>query len=193
MLWALSTDDFQMITSRQPGLRRSLGRNVRARLSRTDQMQAVLRLSQMPIFAQLPPATIQAIAQRMVLQHVPAGERVYRIGEVGDAMYLVENGEIELTAENAMGVVEEIGRIGPESHFGELSLLTGQIRTKTPPPPATPTSGCSTNRPGCAGGAEPGHRQGVEPGRCHAPGQRRPDRRAGAAAVCLLADLNPPT
>lgn len=130
LLWALSADDFQMIASRQPGLRRSLGRNVSARLSRADQMQAVMRLSQMPIFAQLPPATIQAIAQRMVLQHVPAGERVYRVGEVGDAMYLVESGEIELTAENAVGVVEEIGRIGPEGFFGELSLLTGQIRVE---------------------------------------------------------------
>lgn len=130
LLWALSADNFQMIASRQPGLRRSLGRNVSARLSRADQMQAVMRLQQMPIFAQLPPATIQGIAQRMVLQHVPAGERVYRIGEAGDAMYLVENGEIELTAENAVGVVEEIGRIGPDGFFGELSLLTGQIRVE---------------------------------------------------------------
>ena len=130
LLWALLADDFQMIASRQPGLRRSLGRNVRARLSRTDQTQAALRLSQMPIFTQLPPATIQAIAQRMVLQHIPAGERVYRIGESGDAMYLVENGEIELTAENAVGVVEEIGRVGPEGFFGELSLLTGQMRVE---------------------------------------------------------------
>ncbi|MFO7631053.1 MAG: cyclic nucleotide-binding domain-containing protein, partial [Caldilinea sp.] len=130
LMWALSADDFQMIASRQPGLRRSLGRNVSARLSRADQMQAVMRLSQMPIFSQLPPATIQGIAQRMVLQHVPAGERVYRIGEVGDAMYLVENGEIELTAENAVGIVEEIGRIGSDGFFGELSLLTGQIRVE---------------------------------------------------------------
>ncbi len=130
LLWALSAENFQMIASRQPGLRRSLGRNVSARLSRADQMQAVMRLQQMPIFAQLPQATIQGIAQRMILQHVPAGERVYRVGEAGDAMYLVESGEIELTAENAVGVVEEIGRIGPEGFFGELSLLTGQIRVE---------------------------------------------------------------
>ncbi len=130
LLWALLADDFQMIASRQPGLRRSLGRNVSARLSRADQMQAVMRLSQMPIFAQLPPVTIQEIARRMVLQHVPAGERVYRIGEIGDAMYLVESGEIELTAENSVGIVEEIGRIGSDGFFGELSLLTGQIRVE---------------------------------------------------------------
>ena len=130
ILWALSTDDFQAINSRQPGLRRSLGRNVRSRLSRNDQGAAAMRLRAMPIFEELPPQTMQAIVARMVLQHVPAGERVYRIGEAGDALYLIESGEIELTAENAVGVVEEIGRIGAGSHFGEHSLLTAQIRTE---------------------------------------------------------------
>ena len=91
---------------------------------------AAMRLRAMPIFEDLPPQTMQAIVARMVLQHVPAGERVYRIGEAGDALYLIESGEIELTAENAVGVVEEIGRIGAGSHFGEQSLLTGQIRTE---------------------------------------------------------------
>ena len=128
LLWALSVEDFQSIASRQPGLRRSLGRNVSARLSRTDQAQAAFRLAQMPIFAQLPQAALQGLAQRMVLQHVPAGERVYRIGELGDAFYLVESGEIELTAENAVGIVEETGRIGANGFFGELSLFAGQIR-----------------------------------------------------------------
>ena len=130
ILWALSTDDFGAINSRQPGLRRSLGRNVRSRLSRNDQGAAAMRLRAMPIFEDLPPQTMQAIVARMVLQHVPAGERVYRIGEAGDSLYLIESGEIELTAENAVGVVEEIGRIGAGSHFGEQSLLTGQIRTE---------------------------------------------------------------
>jgi cAMP-dependent protein kinase regulator len=130
LVWALSAEDFHTIAGRQPGLRRALAHNVSARLSRRDQMQAAMRLAQMPIFAPLPPATIQAIAQRMVLQHVPAGDRVYRAGELGDAMYLVESGEVELTAENAAGVVEEIGRIGADGFFGELSLLTGQIRVE---------------------------------------------------------------
>ena len=68
ILWALSTDDFQAINSRQPGLRRSLGRNVRSRLSRNDQSAAGLRLLQMPIFEELPPQTMQAI----VPAHGPA-------------------------------------------------------------------------------------------------------------------------
>ncbi|MFN8495139.1 MAG: cyclic nucleotide-binding domain-containing protein [Caldilineaceae bacterium] len=130
LLWVLPTENFQAVNSRHPGLRRSLGRNVRARLGRADQAQAALRLAQMPLFAEVPPQSMQAIAQRMVLQHVPAGERVYRIGESGDALYLIENGEIELTEENANGVVEEKARIGANGFFGEMSLFTGLIRTE---------------------------------------------------------------
>ncbi|MCE7983584.1 MAG: hypothetical protein DYG89_20615 [Caldilinea sp. CFX5] len=130
LVWVLSAENFQGINSSHPGLRRSLGRNVRSRLGKADQAQAVLRLSQMPLFAEVPPQSLQAIAQRMVLQHIPAGERVYRIGEAGDAIYMVENGEIELTEENASGVVEEKARVAGGGFFGEMSLLTGLIRTE---------------------------------------------------------------
>ncbi|MCB0062045.1 MAG: cyclic nucleotide-binding domain-containing protein, partial [Caldilineaceae bacterium] len=130
LLWVLSEESFQSINSTNPGLRRSLGRNVRAKLGKADQSQAVLRLSQMPLFAEVPPQSLQAIAQRMVLQHFPAGERVYRIGEAGDAIYFLENGEIELTEENSNGVVVEKARVGAGGFFGEMSLLTGVIRTE---------------------------------------------------------------
>jgi CRP-like cAMP-binding protein len=130
LLWTLSADSFHAINSRHPGLRRSLARSVRARLGRADQAQAVMRLTQMPIFAEVPPNVVQAMAQRMVVQHVPAGDRVYRIGEAGDALYLVEQGEVELTAENAMGVIEEKARVGAGNFFGEMSVLTSQVRTE---------------------------------------------------------------
>ena len=130
LLWGFSADTFHAVNSRHPGLRRSLARAMKARLSRTDQVQAVARLQQMPLFADAPVPVMQALAQRMVLQHVPAGDRVYRVGEAGEALYLVEQGEIELTAENAMGVIEEKARIGGNGFFGELSVLTGQVRTE---------------------------------------------------------------
>ena len=129
-LWRLAAEDFQAISTRNPGLRRSLGRSVRSRLGRADQAQASMRLASMPLFAQLPQPVVDAMAQRMVLQYAPAGERVYRVGEAGDAVYFIENGEIELTAENASGVVEELARIGADGFCGEQSLLSGQIRTE---------------------------------------------------------------
>ncbi|RIK42505.1 MAG: hypothetical protein DCC55_08700 [Chloroflexi bacterium] len=130
LVWTLPAESFQAVNSRHPGLRRGLGRHVRGRLNRNDQAQAARRLAQMPIFAEVPPNTLQAMAHRLVLQHVPAGERVYRVGEAGDALYLIESGEIELTEENASGVVEEKARISAGGFFGEMSLLTGLIRTE---------------------------------------------------------------
>ena len=128
LLWVVTPDDFSAVAAHHPGLRRSLARTTRTRLGRTDQSQAVLRLAQMPIFADAPPQAMQTLAQRMVVQHVPAGERVYTVGEVGDALYLVESGEIELSAENPSGVMEEVARVGKGGFFGEMGLLTGQIR-----------------------------------------------------------------
>ena len=129
-MWRLSAEDFQAISARNPGLRRSLGRSVRSRLGKADQAKAIARLAGMPLFAQLPQAVIEAIVQRMVLQYAPAGERIYRIGDAGEAIYFIEAGEVELTAENTSGVVEELARIGDEGFFGEHSLITGQIRTE---------------------------------------------------------------
>ena len=130
VVWILTAENFAALSRQYPGLRRSLGRTVRTHLSRGDQAQAALRLSQMPIFSDLPAPTLQAIAQRIVLRHASAGDRIYRVGEVGDALHIVEEGEIELTAENANGVVEELARIGPGAFCGEMSLLTGQIRSE---------------------------------------------------------------
>jgi CRP-like cAMP-binding protein len=66
----------------------------------------------------------------MVLQHAPAGERVYMIGDASDALFFIENGEVELTAENASGVVEELARVSGGGFFGDIGLLTGQARTE---------------------------------------------------------------
>lgn len=130
LLWTLSHDDFVAVSAQHPGLRRSLARNARMRLNKSDQAQAVLRLGQISVWGEAAPQTMQAVAQRMVLQHVPAGERVYMMGEAGDALYLIESGEVELTSENASGALEVLARIGDDGHFGERGVLTGQIRTE---------------------------------------------------------------
>lgn len=130
LLWVLTADDFATISHQHPGLRRTMARSSRVRLSKADQAQVVLRLAQMPLFAEATPPSLQAVAQRMVLQHAPAGERVYMMGDASDALYFIESGEIGLTAENASGVLEEVSRVGAGGYFGEVGLLTGQVRTE---------------------------------------------------------------
>jgi len=128
LIWTLPAATFYSLSSQFPLLRRTLGRHSRSRLSVADQTQAVVRLAQTPLFAQLEPASLHAIVQRLVLQHVPAGEPIYRLGDASDAMFLVDQGEVELTAENESGVLQELARVGVGSFFGAMSLLTGEDR-----------------------------------------------------------------
>ena len=128
--WMLSAADFQAISTQQPGIRRALAHSVCTSLGRDDRAQAVLWLAEMPMFREVSPDTLRAVAARMQLQHAPAGERVYMMGDSGDALYLIESGEVEQTAQNTSGVVEEVARIGGGGFFGEMGLLTGQIRAE---------------------------------------------------------------
>lgn len=128
LIWTLPAATFYSLSSQFPLLRRTLGRHSRSRLSVADQTQAVVRLAQTPLFAELEPANLHAIVQRLVLQHVPAGEPIYRLGDASDALFLVDQGEVELTAENESGVLQELARIKVGSFFGAMSLLTGEDR-----------------------------------------------------------------
>ena len=128
LVWTLPAATFYSLSSQFPLLRRTLGRHSRSRLSVADQTQAVVRLAQTPIFAHLEPANLHAIVQRLVLQHVPAGESIYRLGDNSDALFLVDHGEVELTAENDSGVLQELARISVGNYFGAMSLLTGEDR-----------------------------------------------------------------
>ena len=129
-VWSLPAATFHSLSSQYPHLRRALGRHSRSRLSLTDQTQAVVRLAQTPLFSQLEPSNLHAIAQKLVLQHVPSGESIYRLGDRSDSLLLVDEGEVELTAENESGVLQELARVDVGSYFGAMSLLTGEDRSE---------------------------------------------------------------
>lgn len=130
LIWSLPAATFHSLSSQYPHLRRALGRHSRSRLSLIDQTQAVVRLAQTPLFGKLEPSNLHAVAQRLVLQHVPSGESIYRLGESSDALFLVDDGEVELTAENESGVLQELARVDVGSYFGAMGLLTGEDRTE---------------------------------------------------------------
>ncbi len=128
LVWVVPLNEFYQISSMYPAVRRTMGRRLRGSLSPADQTQAVIRLAQTPIFASMGAQNLHAIAQRLVLQHVPGGEVIYQAGGAGDALFLVDDGEVELSTETATGVIQEVDRIGPGRYFGEMSLLTGRNR-----------------------------------------------------------------
>jgi MFS family permease len=83
-------------------------------------------LLSLPLFAPLPPATLEHLARSLVRVPAAAGTEITRQGEVGDRFYLVDTGEMDVLIDG-----EVISSLGPGDHFGEIALLRDVPRTAT--------------------------------------------------------------
>jgi MFS family permease len=79
-----------------------------------------------PIFAPLPPATIEHLAVKLVPVSVSVGDTVFRQGDHGDRFYIVEDGRCEITIDG-----ENVADAWPGETFGEIALLRDVPRTAT--------------------------------------------------------------
>src|SRR3712207_2807900 len=61
-------------------------------LQRPSPEHLIERLSQVDLLRALPPEEIYALVPYVERVEVPAGQRVFAQGEVGDALYLLEDG-----------------------------------------------------------------------------------------------------
>jgi CRP-like cAMP-binding protein len=130
IVWQLSPADFARLAESQPNIRSILSRNLRARLSAADMVQAVGMLRRMPLFAEVARETLDSVAARLLLRHVPSGELIFSPGDPGDAMYFVESGQVEIVSEDEERR-EALARLIPGDFFGEMALMTGKSRTVT--------------------------------------------------------------
>jgi uncharacterized membrane protein len=86
-------------------------------------------LADIPLFALLDEDERTTLATRLDVVAFPKGTIIFRLGEPGDALFVVRSGEVEMSFTNDVGdrVVIETARAG--DFFGELSLLDGGPRT----------------------------------------------------------------
>ena len=74
---------------------------------------------------------VEARTQPPQERRLGPGDVVFRQGEPGDLVYVVNEGEIELVRERVGGEEERISLVGPGSYFGELAPLFGLQRAAT--------------------------------------------------------------
>ena len=92
-------------------------------------METAELLGQTPLFKLLD-ETERADLQR-ALEHrtFAAGEKIFTLGEPGDAMYIVGTGSVELFVKDNTGTKISLTVCGRGEVFGELSLFDGGART----------------------------------------------------------------
>ena len=83
-------------------------------------------LRSIPIFAPMPPASVEALAGRLVRETALAGTTIIREGEGSDRFLVIESGRVEVTQDGRHLRFE-----GPGEFFGEIGLLRDVPRTAT--------------------------------------------------------------
>jgi CRP-like cAMP-binding protein len=88
-------------------------------------------LRQMPLFAGLPPARLKLIAYAAEALHIAAGEVLVREGDPADAVYVITDGQAEVSLQTREGRAVILRSIGGGGLFGETAVLAGTPRTAT--------------------------------------------------------------
>ena len=127
-LWALSRKDFWELTGEYPAIRVALSSRLRAHLSPEDQALAAEHLKGVPLFADLPRDALQGISKRLLLRHVPKDELVYAEGTPGNALYIIESGQVKIVSD-VENEREVFAHLQAGDFFGEMALLTGKSRS----------------------------------------------------------------
>jgi len=86
-------------------------------------------MEKVEILAPLSKAELSRLVQQVSIQSFAAGETAVRQGEPGDSFYIIKRGRVEVVVEKDKGEAVVVATLGQGNFFGEMSLLTGAVRT----------------------------------------------------------------
>jgi MFS family permease len=102
-------------------------RPIASRMRRSPLLEERLALLRRnPLFAPLPLTALDRLAESLVAVSFDPGEALMRADEPGEEYVLIEDGEVEVSADG-----RSLGTCGPGDGVGEIALLRGVRRTAT--------------------------------------------------------------
>jgi len=93
--------------------------------------EKILLLKEIEIFSGLSPSELAAIATVTKELNYPEDRTVFRQNDVGETVFLVVDGEVEVIKERTDGDERVIATIGEGDAFGEMALLENELRSAT--------------------------------------------------------------
>src|SRR5688572_13846475 len=91
--------------------------------------QVIAFLVDAPMFGDLDASELSQVVQVMQVQRLRAGQWVFREGDIGDAWYVVFDGEVEVVDESPDDGDRVIAILGRRACFGEMAILDGSPRS----------------------------------------------------------------
>lgn len=94
-------------------------------------MDKVALLSGSPLFEMLSNQELEYVAELSRPRRLNAGEVVFEEGELGDSLFVVASGEVEVLRRDAHGALRLITTLETPQFFGEMSLIDKEYRSAT--------------------------------------------------------------
>jgi CRP-like cAMP-binding protein len=90
-----------------------------------------MSLDEIPLFAGLAAGELDRVTHFMAPFSAPADEVLFREGEEGDRVFVIDVGSVEVRVERAGGAIGTLATVGPTELLGEMALLGGSRRSGT--------------------------------------------------------------
>ena len=97
-------------------------------LTTLPQMERVLFLRKMPLFADLPPEDLRPIAAIAEEEAFADGETLAEQGDAGDAAHLIVSGEVSIVLRRGNDPARPVAVRGPGEVIGEMALIASRPR-----------------------------------------------------------------
>jgi CRP/FNR family transcriptional regulator, cyclic AMP receptor protein len=82
-----------------------------------------------PLFASLDNEAASDLRNRLHTREIKAGTRLFRTGDIGDAMYLIENGRVRISVSDDDQKEIVLAELARGDFFGEMAIIDGKKRS----------------------------------------------------------------
>jgi len=94
---------------------------------RADEIMVLMK--NVEIFSPLTETELKTLVDNVSVMTYAAGEIPIRQGDAGDSFYIIKSGRVDVVVEKSALDMAVVATLGPGDFFGEMSLLTGAVRT----------------------------------------------------------------
>ena len=91
----------------------------------------VATLRSVPLFSSLDSKATADLGAFLTIHDYPRTATVFRKGDPGDAMFLIDLGKVRISVTDTDGQTVNLAELGPGDFFGEMAMLDGQGRSAT--------------------------------------------------------------